>query len=417
MGNGHSRLGESMHRPKSNQEFFLLATEQGVHLHITATILIEHAVDPELWTRTTKAVLERHDAFSIGYRKVDGEFCANVQTEVSVDIEFVSLAENEVEVDIRRLAARDNARPFDLAKPPLARFTVAAVPPGTTAIIATFHHAAVDGWSVHLLLQQLIHEYGAARSGVFQKGRSSRTTYWDELLREEAELNTIAVSERLAWWGSQLNDLPWVANAGGERRLNWVGRFLDVGVGRREEMRNRVLAAYATALGELGFLNPDVINLSFSHRGLKERSAVGLFSDVLPVPLCSLRDETFEVRCDRVRQAILGAEQNVLPSLFLLKRLRPKLFKQQGVFGLCVWPARHQFNPRPRFTFAASMFGMNVTWRPDLGAFPNWAGADTELILDQLPNGWQLGLAFNASEIALEAASELVERIALIASA
>ena len=58
------------------------------------------------------------------------------------------------------LAAADRLRHFDLARPPLIRFTLARVDSGLV-LISTNHHILLDGWSMPLLVRDLLVLYAA----------------------------------------------------------------------------------------------------------------------------------------------------------------------------------------------------------------------------------------------------------------
>ena len=55
----------------------------------------------------------------------------------------------------------DRAKGFSLDKVPPIRFTYALSPEGDARCILTFHHAAVDGWSIAILADEILSLYGA----------------------------------------------------------------------------------------------------------------------------------------------------------------------------------------------------------------------------------------------------------------
>ena len=63
------------------------------------------------------------------------------------------------------LVLADRARGLDLERGPLMRCTLAHLPDRKFALLLTWHHAALDGWSLPLALQRVNHAYDAARSG------------------------------------------------------------------------------------------------------------------------------------------------------------------------------------------------------------------------------------------------------------
>ncbi|HET6709324.1 amino acid adenylation domain-containing protein [Amycolatopsis sp.] len=60
---------------------------------------------------------------------------------------------------LERLAAEERARGFDLARPPLLRFTLVRLGPRRHCLVLTNHHILLDGWSLPLLLGELFTLY------------------------------------------------------------------------------------------------------------------------------------------------------------------------------------------------------------------------------------------------------------------
>ncbi|MDI5967961.1 amino acid adenylation domain-containing protein [Streptomyces sp. SL13] len=61
-----------------------------------------------------------------------------------------------------RLLDEDRARRFDLAKPPLVRFTLVKLAEARHHLVISLHHILVDGWSFPLLVDDLFTLYGTA---------------------------------------------------------------------------------------------------------------------------------------------------------------------------------------------------------------------------------------------------------------
>ncbi|WP_282780369.1 non-ribosomal peptide synthetase [Nocardia sp. CC201C] len=70
----------------------------------------------------------------------------------------------QTEHDLAELAARERARRFDPAHPPLLRFTLARVADAEHVLVVTYHHILLDGWSVPLVLRDLLALYATDES-------------------------------------------------------------------------------------------------------------------------------------------------------------------------------------------------------------------------------------------------------------
>ena len=67
---------------------------------------------------------------------------------------------------------RDRRQGFDLTAAPLMRLTILHLTPDTCRIIWSYHHLLLDGWSVPLLLRELLLGYQS-----FEQGQSANAGY------------------------------------------------------------------------------------------------------------------------------------------------------------------------------------------------------------------------------------------------
>ncbi|MEQ7005672.1 amino acid adenylation domain-containing protein [Actinopolymorpha sp. B17G11] len=63
------------------------------------------------------------------------------------------------EAGAERIADADRAAPFDLTRPPLMRCALVRLGPRRHRLILTFHHLVVDGWSLPVLVRELMAAY------------------------------------------------------------------------------------------------------------------------------------------------------------------------------------------------------------------------------------------------------------------
>jgi hypothetical protein len=282
----------------------------------------------------------------------------------------------------------------------------------------------LDGWSVHLFLQQLLKQYGALSLDPAAAPAEPGKPFWPAVRDEAQWLASAQGARHFDWWrdalAGALADATPAPPAEQARPASLIHRELPAGVGagmRAEAARSMILAAYGLALRELEPERPLVVNLSMGNRRLADRNTLGLFSNALPIPLALAAGDDLAAACGIARQAVRDCEARSLPVLHLLRELRPALFASHGALGLCHWPARHQFNPRPHFLLDYAYPGVAARWRPDLSAALNWAGADTELMATQFGERWVLDLVFNTASLSLEQARAVLDRITLMVCA
>ncbi|XOZ86368.1 non-ribosomal peptide synthase/polyketide synthase [Nocardia testacea] len=72
------------------------------------------------------------------------------------DIDLRDLPEDERAGELRRLLAADQAEHFDMAVPPLIRFNLVRLAEDAWQLAITSHHILLDGWSMPLLMRELL---------------------------------------------------------------------------------------------------------------------------------------------------------------------------------------------------------------------------------------------------------------------
>ena len=67
--------------------------------------------------------------------------------------------------DIEFQVEEETQRPFDLEKGPLLRVKLLRLASREHALVLTLHHSIADGWSMPIIVDELIQGYEASRSG------------------------------------------------------------------------------------------------------------------------------------------------------------------------------------------------------------------------------------------------------------
>ncbi|MFD8344171.1 amino acid adenylation domain-containing protein, partial [[Kitasatospora] papulosa] len=109
-------------------------------------------------------LLRRHANLRVGFLHEDlDEPVQAVAAEVPVPLEELDLtgadAPGTVEDRLAAFLAADRTRRFDLATPPLMRFTLVRTAPDRHRLVMTSHHILLDGWSMPLLVRELFELY------------------------------------------------------------------------------------------------------------------------------------------------------------------------------------------------------------------------------------------------------------------
>jgi amino acid adenylation domain-containing protein len=127
-------------------------------------------------------------------------------------IDLTGLPPERREGELARLAEREASTPFDLARGPLwrARLVVLAPRDRDTALLVTLHHIIGDGWSVGVLIREVVALYRAAVAGAPSPLPELAVQYTDFALWQRERLSEEKGTEEggLPYWGRQLADVP-----------------------------------------------------------------------------------------------------------------------------------------------------------------------------------------------------------------
>ncbi|MGA4846192.1 amino acid adenylation domain-containing protein [Streptomyces sp. G5(2025)] len=121
--------------------------------------------DGERMRTAAQALLRRHANLRAGFRqRKNGAWAQIVLQEVELpwqDADVSDLPDEDRQAAADRLAADDRAHRFDLGRPPLLRFTAIRLSRDRVRLVMTNHHIVLDGWSMPVLLRELMALYAA----------------------------------------------------------------------------------------------------------------------------------------------------------------------------------------------------------------------------------------------------------------
>ncbi|MDF2824161.1 MAG: amino acid adenylation protein, partial [Mycobacterium sp.] len=150
----------------------LTSTQQGIYFHSTFNrhqdpyvvqqiVDITGPLDIERFQRATATVVTRHSALSAAFTTLtDGTPVAVHAGTVPPDLDVVDARDHtDPDLTVNRCARAERERPFDLSTPPLTRYTLVRRTDELHTMIQTVHHIVADGWSVPVVLDDLLTAY------------------------------------------------------------------------------------------------------------------------------------------------------------------------------------------------------------------------------------------------------------------
>src|SRR5262249_22506032 len=291
------------------------------------------ALDGARLEHAAQALVARHASLRASFRHA--ELCRPVQiierqlTAPWRSIDLSGLAQAERTTRLTGILARERAERFDLAAAPLMRFALIRLSAGEHRLVVTNHHIALDGWSMPVLVQELLALYARGGDGAALPRVTPYRDYLAWIAGQDGVADIAAWREALAGLEEATRVSP---REGGhapvapERITLALDEKLSAALmqqARRHGLTlNTVLqAAWAILLGRLSGREDVVFGVTVARRppeiaGIER--VVGLFINTLPLrvklpPGRSLLQLLKEVHAPRSR--VVGRQQLALAVL------------------------------------------------------------------------------------------------------
>ncbi len=148
--------------------FHAVYDETGVDVYNTQTACdISGPLDEVALREACRRLLLRHECLRAGFvQRRNGTTVQAIARSTPlpwVDTDLTDLPEDQREAALHRILAEDKVRRFDLAVPPLVRFTAVRMAEQRTVLVFTHHHILLDGWSMPLVFGDLFTLYALLR--------------------------------------------------------------------------------------------------------------------------------------------------------------------------------------------------------------------------------------------------------------
>jgi microcystin synthetase protein McyG len=310
--------------------------------NVTLSVRVLSALDPSALRAALQTLMDRHAILRTTYTVADGAPRQRVARRAEAVLDIHDAAGLSAAA-LRGQLAADAGRPFDLASGPVIRGAVYTSGPQDHALLLSMHHIAVDGWSIMMLIDELMQLYGEAAGQGAADLAQPPLSYADYARWQAGMLEGEEGSRLWEYWRGKLSPLP-------ERRPLPIdharpeiqtfdgasfGFTLDAATVESVTALARqarttpfvvLLAAFQLMLARLSGSGEVITGTStFSRSNPDFADIVGNFSNSVPIrgqlrPGLSFRDFIAQIGAT-VREAI---EMQEFPLPLLVQRLQPE---------------------------------------------------------------------------------------------
>ncbi|PVC83858.1 non-ribosomal peptide synthetase [Streptomyces sp. CS090A] len=129
--------------------------------HVQVVVRLTDPLDPDRLRGALRTVVDRHDPLRTGFTAGEDGWTRRVHRGVEPEVDELDLRRRKPREQERRALRRideERRRRFDLTAPPLLRATLIHRS-DATELVLTGHHLVLDGWSLPLLVREILHSY------------------------------------------------------------------------------------------------------------------------------------------------------------------------------------------------------------------------------------------------------------------
>ncbi|WP_010210093.1 condensation domain-containing protein, partial [Pseudomonas amygdali] len=171
--------------------------------NIPLALRLHGALDVEALRRSVEHLIERHETLRTTFEQQGDEALQVVHPASPFTLEVDQLAAGET---VECYVDQEVQQPFDLQHGPLLRVRLLKLSEQEHALVLTQHHIVSDGWSMPIMVDELMQCYQAATLGRKAELTPLPIQYADYALWQRNWLEMGEQERQLAYWKQQLGE-------------------------------------------------------------------------------------------------------------------------------------------------------------------------------------------------------------------
>jgi amino acid adenylation domain-containing protein len=394
--------------------------------NIPIALRLEGRLDEQALARALDVVTKRHDVLRTRLELVDGEPRQVVDASVKVTLNTLDLTTGGSAVEARvRAAVADEARAaFDLSIAPLLRATLVRTAVDDAVLVLVAHHTVCDGWSIGILVRELLTCYAAEASGRPVVFEPLSIQYADFAVWQRSVLQGPRVDSDLAYWRERLAVAPTLelptdrarpaaptfagASVTGVLSAGPIAALRSIARSENATLSMAILAAFQAELARYAGQTDIVVGMAVAGRRHPEvEPLVGCFVNTLALRTDLSGNPTFQALVARVRDVALGGyDHQDLPFEALVEHLQPE--RQLGQNPIFQAVMSMTVAPEADVAGAASGAGLRVT---PFEVPISTSRLDLELHVFEMPDALRLELCYATDLFDAPSAERMLARL------
>ena len=190
------------------RQWFLWQLEpESTAYNVPVALRLKGDLDLEALRSSFQAMIDRHEILRTTFQQ-DGDHAVQLiapATAFSLQVQALDHAPGaDLEPLLKRQVEEETQRPFDLEKGPLLRVKLLRLASREHALVLTLHHSIADGWSMPIIVDELIQGYEASRSGQSAQRPALPIQYADYAIWQRDWMEAGEQERQLAYWQARL---------------------------------------------------------------------------------------------------------------------------------------------------------------------------------------------------------------------
>ncbi|HEV7672551.1 MAG TPA: amino acid adenylation domain-containing protein, partial [Thermoanaerobaculia bacterium] len=182
--------------------------------NMPVALRLSGGLDEAVLRASLEEIWRRHAVLRTTYREVDGRPLQRIGAADGFPLALADLSALPAERaagEGERTVAAEASRPFDLAEGPLARGLAVRFVASEHGLLLRLHHIAADGWSLGVLVRELVATYAALARGRVSALPVLPLQYADYALWQRGWLVGERLEREIAYWRERLAGAPPIA--------------------------------------------------------------------------------------------------------------------------------------------------------------------------------------------------------------
>ncbi|HLP46095.1 MAG TPA: amino acid adenylation domain-containing protein [Candidatus Kapabacteria bacterium] len=302
--------------------------ENQIAYNVPQVLALEGDINREILAKVFEAVIRRHESLRTTFIVVGGQPRQKINDFESLGfkLEYIDLrGRRDVEKEVKTLVDKEIAKVFDLQRGPLIRAKLFQLAEKKYAIFFNMHHIICDGWSMRLLVNELLILYGVYRENKESPLEPLVFQYKDYSYWQTSDVGRAAVKLQESFWLEEFSgDIPVlnlptdfprppVQSFEGNAFTFEVGedqtrKLLEFALRGKVTLYMLLLSVYAVFLAKLSGQEDVIVGTGIAGRRHPElRKVIGMFVNTLALRTYPIGMKTFQAFLQEVRAKTLPA--------------------------------------------------------------------------------------------------------------